>query len=154
STFINFQSMWLSKRLWATGGIAFLLLVALVITRHVLTWGHHVFLDLRLIFAAAVLTCLLVTGRNLATLCRILAKPFLRAGAISYALYVIHMPILFFIADLLRHSGMSLFWLPSAVLFILPLAWWLELEFQPWIARVLDITRTKLLMGNARIAGA
>lgn len=95
STLINFRSMLLSKRLLSIAGIIILLLVSLFVTRNVPTWGHHFFLDLRLVFAATVFAWLLIRDQNIASLFRILAKPFLKTGSISYALYVIHMPILF-----------------------------------------------------------
>jgi peptidoglycan/LPS O-acetylase OafA/YrhL len=144
STFISFQPLSLSKRLLATGGIVTLLLVSLLATRNVPTWGRHIFLDARLIFAAGVLALLLITGTNIASLCRILAKPFLKTGAISYALYVIHMPILYFMADVLRHTGTSFYWMPFALLPIFSLAWWLETKFQPRTSGWLDLTRAKL----------
>jgi peptidoglycan/LPS O-acetylase OafA/YrhL len=144
STFINFQPATLARRLLAVGGIVGLLLVSLVVTRQVPTWGRHIFLDARLIFAAGVLALLLVTGTNIASLCKLLVKPFLKMGAISYALYVIHMPILYFVADVFRHGGTSLYWLPLALLPVFLLAWWLETKFQPRIAGWLDLTRGKL----------
>jgi peptidoglycan/LPS O-acetylase OafA/YrhL len=144
STFISFQPMLLSKRLLAAWGIVILLLASLLVTRNVPTLGRHIFLDARLIFAAGVLALLLITGTNIASLCRILAKPFLKAGAISYALYVIHMPILYFMADVLRHTGTSFYWMPFALLPIFSLAWWLETKFQARTAGWLDLTRAKL----------
>jgi peptidoglycan/LPS O-acetylase OafA/YrhL len=149
STFISFQPLSLLKRLLATGGIVTLLLVSLLVTRNVPTWGRHIFLDARLIFAAGVLAWLLITGKNMASLCRILAKPFLKMGAISYALYVIHMPILYFVADLLRNIGASFYWMPLAMAPIFFLAWWLETKFQARVSGWLDSYRAKL----ARVAG-
>jgi peptidoglycan/LPS O-acetylase OafA/YrhL len=144
STFINFPPMVLSKRLLAAGGIVILLLVSILITRTVPTEGRHIFLDSRFIFAGSLIALLLVTGTNVASVCNILAKPFLKTGAISYALYVVHMPILYFMADILRHTGNSLYWLPFALLLIFPLAWWLEIKFQARVAGWLDLTRAKL----------
>jgi peptidoglycan/LPS O-acetylase OafA/YrhL len=136
--------MVLSKRLLAAGGIVILLLVSILITRTVPTEGRHIFLDSRFIFAGSLIALLLVTGTNVASVCNILAKPFLKTGAISYALYVVHMPILYFMADILRHTGNSLYWLPFALLLIFPLAWWLEIKFQARVAGWLDLTRAKL----------
>ena len=144
STFTNFQPLKFSKRLLSVGGILMLLLGFILATRHVPTWGRHVFLDARLIFSAVAISLLLVTGRNLASLCRMLAKPFLKTGAISYALYVIHMPVLYFMADVLRHAGASLWWLPFTLLLIFPLAWWLEIIFQARVVGWLDTPRAKL----------
>jgi peptidoglycan/LPS O-acetylase OafA/YrhL len=144
STFISFQPLSLSKRLLATGGIVTLLLVSLLATRNVPTWGRHIFLDARLIFAAGVLALLLISGTHIASLCRIVANPFLKMGAISYALYVIHMPILYFMADLLHHAGTSFYWMPLALLPIFLLAWWLETKFQARASAWLDLTRAKL----------
>jgi len=145
SAYISFQPMLLSKRLLAAGGIVILLLVSLLITRNVPTWGRHIFLDARLIFAAGILAWLLITGTNIASLCKLLVRPFLKTGAFSYALYVIHMPILYFMADVLRHTGTSLYWLPFALLLIFPLAWWVEIKFQPCVSGWLDLTRAKLV---------
>ena len=144
STFISFQPLSLSKRLLATGGIVTLLLVSLLATRNVPTWGRHIFLDARLIFAAGVLALLLISGTHIASLCRIVAKPFLKMGAISYALYVIHMPILYFMADVLHHTGTSFYWMPLVLFPIFLLAWWLEAKFQPRVSGWLDSYRARL----------
>jgi peptidoglycan/LPS O-acetylase OafA/YrhL len=144
STFINFQPTTFTRRLLAAGGIVMLLLVSLLITRNVPTWGRHIFLDARLIFAAAIFALLLITGINIASLCRMLAKPFLKMGAISYAIYVVHMPILYFVVDLFRHTGTSFYWMPLGLLPVFLLAWWLETKFQARVSAWLDSTRAKL----------
>jgi peptidoglycan/LPS O-acetylase OafA/YrhL len=146
STFINFQPLSLSQRLLAAVGFVILLLVSLLATRNVPTWGRHIFLDARLVFATGVLAWLLITGTNIATPCKILAKPFLKMGAISYALYVIHMPILYFMADLLRRTGTSFYWMPFGLLPIFFFAWWLETKFQARVSGWLDSTRAKLTL--------
>ena len=144
STYIDFKPVLPSMRLVAAGGTALLLLFSLWVTRNVPTWGRHMFLNLRLVSLAAFVAWLLVTGANVASLCRILAEPFLKLGAISYALYVVHMPILYFAADALHHAGMSFFWTPVALLLIFPLAWWLEIKFQRFAAGLLDMSRARL----------
>jgi len=144
STFICFQPMLISKRILAAGGIITLMFASLWVTRNVPTWGRHVFLTARLVLAAGFLAWFVVTGKNIASVCRILARPFLKAGAISYALYVIHTPILFFMTDILHYSGVSIYWLPVVLLVIFPMAWWLEVQFQPYSASWLDRMRAKL----------
>jgi peptidoglycan/LPS O-acetylase OafA/YrhL len=144
STFINFQPTTLTRRISAAGGIVIVFLVSLLVTRNVPTWGRHIFLDARLLIAAGVVVLLLISGTHIASLCRIVAKPFLKMGAISYALYVIHMPILYFVADLLRNIGASFYWMPLAMAPIFFLAWWLEAKYQARVSGWLDSYRAKL----------
>lgn len=62
-------------------------------------------------------------------------------GAFSYALYVVHMPVLIFVGVLFpRHTGpaagLGAVALAAAIIF--PLAWRLEARFQPWLRARLD----------------
>jgi peptidoglycan/LPS O-acetylase OafA/YrhL len=145
STFVNFRPILFSMRLFAVTGLLFLLALFHIAARNIPTWGHHVFLDVRLLFCAAALSWFLFSGNNIAFLCRSIARPFLKAGAISYATYVIHMPILYFAADVLHHFNYSCLYLPGAMLIIFPLAWWLEIRFQSGIASFMDSSRAKLI---------
>jgi len=94
--------------------------------------------------AACVVVLLLISGTHIASTCMIVAKPFLKMGAISYALYVIHMPILYFVAVLLPTIGASFYWMPLAMAPICFLAWWLEAKYQARVSGWLDSYCAKL----------
>lgn len=64
-------------------------------------------------------------------------------GAFSYALYVVHMPVLILVGRLFpSHTGPAtgLGSVALAGTIIFPLAWWLEARFQPWLRTRLDKT--------------
>jgi peptidoglycan/LPS O-acetylase OafA/YrhL len=143
STFIGFKPVLLSMRLLAVGGLLVILVLFHMATGHVPVWGHHYFLDVRFVGFAVLLSFFLISGKDISSVCRDIARPFLGLGAISYALYVIHTPILFFVADILHHFSLSLFWLPLSALVFLPLAWWLEIRFQPVVVYWIDLGRVK-----------
>jgi peptidoglycan/LPS O-acetylase OafA/YrhL len=139
SAFIGFKPIRPSNGVLAGCGILILLVASCFVTRDLPTWGRHIFLDARLVFAAGVVTFLMFTGTNVSSFCRTVLKPFLKAGSISYPLYVIHMPILYFLADLLRHSSTSSYCMPLALLPIIFLAWGLGIRFQGRVSHWLDV---------------
>jgi len=145
STFIKFRPAASLKRLSSAAGIVMMLFASLVLTRNVHTWGNHVFLDARLLFACAAISLLLITDKNISFLCRSLAKPFLKMGAISYAIYVIHLPILYFMGDLLRLIRAPFYLMPLALVPVFFLAWWLEIKFQGSISSALDAFYGKVM---------
>ncbi len=62
-------------------------------------------------------------------------------GTFSYALYVVHAPVLIFVGRLFPHvtgmaSGLGAVGLAFAIIF--PLAWWLETRFHPWLRSKTD----------------
>ncbi len=66
-------------------------------------------------------------------------------GGFSYALYVVHMPVAWFVAG--HFPGQtgpvaSLGALLLTVALVFPLAWWLECRFQPWLRNRLTTRRT------------
>ena len=138
STFIDFKQVSLPLRRLAIGGTVFLTIVSFLLTENVPTLGRHIFLDLRFVIAACVTIWFFASNINIVFLCKKLAQPFFKAGAISYALYVIHMPILYFLADILTYIGLSLYWVVFALYPIFLIAWWLEKKFQIYIVGVPD----------------
>jgi peptidoglycan/LPS O-acetylase OafA/YrhL len=138
SAFIHSEPTGLRVRVFATAGLVTLLVICLYATRNVPTWGRHVFLDARLVFACLAVALLLLTESNILTLSRALLKYFERAGSISYALYVVHMPILYFVAEVLHRYQAASCLIVVAALPILALAWWLELRFQRAVCLWLD----------------
>jgi peptidoglycan/LPS O-acetylase OafA/YrhL len=141
SAFVIFKPFNLAERTRAAGGVLLLLVIALLITRDLPTWGRHVFLDARLVSAAVIISGLLMFGMNISSAAKAIVRPFLRAGPISYALYVVHLPILYFLTDLLRWRGVPTYCVIPALVPIIALAWCLEMPFQRWITRRLDAGR-------------
>jgi peptidoglycan/LPS O-acetylase OafA/YrhL len=149
SPFVNFQPISLSARLSTITGLLPLLALFHLATRHSASWGPHFFLDARLLFCTVILSSFIISGVSIASFCRGVTKPFLMAGAISYAVYVIHLPILLFVGDVLHSFNLSSLYLPVAVLIIFPLAWWLEIRFQAKITLWMEAARTRLAQGRA-----
>jgi peptidoglycan/LPS O-acetylase OafA/YrhL len=149
SPFVNFKPISLSVRLYTIACLLLLLALFHLATRHSASWGPHYFLDARLLFCAVILSSFMISGVSIASFCRGVTKPFLMAGAISYAVYVIHLPILLFVGDVLHSFNLSSLYLPVAVLIIFPLAWWLEIRFQARITLWIDAARTRFAQGRA-----
>ncbi|MBI2814101.1 MAG: acyltransferase [Opitutae bacterium] len=87
-------------------------------------------------------TCYLVAGAVLFFLPQRLGFERLAAvGAFSYALYVVHMPVLLFVGRLFPRAtgpGAGLGAVGLAFALIFPLAWWLETRFHPWLRAQAD----------------
>lgn len=129
--------------------ILILLSIVLGITRHLPVLGHHVFLDADFILFALILIVLIGCGIGLRGFCSAVLHPFLNSGAWSYALYVIHMPILYLLGSVFQNPYVC----AAAVLLALPpvcwLAKWLELKVHPRIAGRMDICWSRIKMAAA-----
>lgn len=89
----------------------------------------------------AVLWCvaLLSDGAPVATrLLKALIRKLVPIGAISYALYLLHMPLMHFSRALASPGGSLVLLMLMAVALSVVLAHWMELRYQPWIAEWLD----------------
>ena len=70
---------------------------------------------------------------------RWLIKKLILTGSISYALYILHFPILYKIGSIQEFSGSSYtFWLRLIYFLTLAIsgAWILEVKFQPWVKKI------------------
>jgi peptidoglycan/LPS O-acetylase OafA/YrhL len=139
-----FRPIRLSDRILAIAAMMLILALSLIVTQDLPTWGRHIFLNTKLIFASVGISGLLMTGVNVSSIARAVVRPFLKAGPISYALYVIHLPIWYFLADLLRHNGIPTYCMTPALVPIIALAWCLEIPFQRYVSRWLDAGRERV----------
>ena len=70
---------------------------------------------------------------------RVIPTSFIKLGALSYGLYIIHYPILKLFGQAMLFSGHWYTYLARYVLFIgisLLAAYWLEKKLQPWARRL------------------
>lgn len=79
----------------------------------------------------------------LKSLVRFLLKPFVRSGSFSYALYIIHWPMIMLSVFIYKkYSNMSIFQMIIIVsvnlIVIFLLSWYLEERLQPSIAKALN----------------
>lgn len=75
---------------------------------------------------------------DIQSICNRLLKPAYHFGKSSYGIYVLHYPMLLFVATALPHFGLSTWWCILFVPAILYAAWFTELHYQPFVLRYLD----------------
>jgi len=118
------------------------------ITGHLPVLGRHIFLDAEYFIFALVLIVVMGCGFTLRGFCSAILRPFLNSGAWSYALYVVHMPILYFLGSVFQNPYLR----AAAVVMVLPpicwLAKWLELKVQPQITDRMDFVWSRIKPGT------
>lgn len=137
----NARRLPVAQKVWLVlVGLAVFVAVAIIAAKHPLAHDMATFTR-RLWFLAALWLLLIVTDGSgwRKRLWQRLIAVVAPVGGVSYALYLIHYPILVFFAAALpaNPSLAALFAVPP----ILLAAWWLECRCQPWMARKLDQSR-------------
>jgi len=95
------------------------------------------------------LTLVLIDKFSLSAFVRLILSPFEKVGPYSYALYIIHYPIFFFLHELFKNLGLSLLFIVFTAPVIITLAKVIEKNYQIYIATKLD--RVFLKPKNAQI---
>lgn len=135
---LDFGEVTRRRKVIGVAAILLLLLAVIRTTQNLPVLGRHVFLDLSFALFALVLIVLIGGGIDIRRCCTALLRPFLRAGAWSYALYIIHMPIIYFVGSVFQKKYPHIIATLIAAPVICWLAMLLELKLQPWFAMKLD----------------
>lgn len=144
SAFASFYNTRSINRILGAGLIGILLIITLIIVQ-IRTPEHNKFLEARLFLGGVGLASLLIYNINISSILRALLMPLLKAGGISYALYIVHMPILYFLTGIIHYNRIPYNWMPIILLPVFCVAWWLEKIFQPKFATWLDSVREKVI---------
>ncbi len=119
------------SRAWGGGLLACLVVGLLGLGLYLPISGSRILLAIKLLAGAILAGVFLMGGGDLRAAGTAILNPFYRAGAWSYALYIIHFPILVFASALLRSLHFSELLVLATVPLIVWLARWLELKWQP-----------------------
>lgn len=145
SVFVEYNKASLIDRIFAICLIGCMLISSLILTVNFPTLGRHVFLDIRLILASCLLIVLIASDISIAYICRMAVKPFLKAGQLSYSMYVIHLPIMYFAVDVLNYKKLPCYYLIVTLIPVFYISWFIEMTVQVKVSLWIDKIRINLL---------
>ena len=137
---VRFSKTMVRDRMVGMLMLATLMLPMMLLAQKLPISGSRKLLEARIVLSAAAIG-VFVTGRfSLRGCCTAILRPFYKAGAWSYALYIIHFPLLIFVAALLARMHLPRILLVVVTPLIVWLAKLLELNLQHVIVRWMDAT--------------